>query len=128
MVSLLYHKSESIYLWLGIRILSVESAGLSKFILGEEGSKAIHSDRLTEVLKKVLSKAPKEEVAEILGCLSSEFSAHDLRKYGAECLACGPDGPNPMAICDRLNHGLGGIIKDYISWRNWGKERKNKCF
>ena len=99
-----FFRSESIYLWLGIRILSVDSAAHSPFFLGAEGSKTtIHSDQLSDLLRSVLNKHDPEDIARIFGCFARELGCHSFRKFGAEGLQASPYGPNPMAICDRLN-------------------------
>lgn len=105
------------FLWLGLRIVSVGSAAFSDYIMGDSGSvtsKTTKSDAFGDHLSKVLSRCPEDEVVRHCNSVPKDLAMHSYRKYSAEELVTGPDGPNPMAVCDRLNHTLGGEIKKYI--------------
>lgn len=105
------------FFWLGMRILTVDSAANSRYILGATGSavaSVTKGDAFGDHLSAVLKRCPEGEVLSHCNGVPSDFGQHSYRKFGGESLAAGPDAPNPMAICDRLNHTLGGEIKKYI--------------
>jgi hypothetical protein len=102
--------------WLGIRVLSSGSSGISHYIFGEDvetlgadgvtACKVHRDDAFGKWIRKLVSSLSVEEQLDNFGTLGAVLGTQSNRKGGLEDMTTSPDGPPPIAALLRagMNH------------------------